>query len=95
MRTILCLAMLLVFSVSSALAADVSERKFVSNGMSEGAVLMKIGKPDSESIDTNANATFTIKRWIYLPTPGEHDTITTVVLKQGVVIDVTRELWRR
>lgn len=94
MRTIVCLALLLVFSVSSAFAADASERRFIREGMSEGTVVMKIGKPDSESVDTTAGATFTIKRWIYFPTSGDRDVLTTIVLTRGEVIEVKREISR-
>ena len=44
---ILCLGV----AWSSAFAADPGERKFIREGMSEGEVMMKIGKPDSESVD--------------------------------------------
>ncbi|MFO1385960.1 MAG: hypothetical protein U1F55_07190 [Chitinivorax sp.] len=38
------------------LAADASERKFIREGMSEAEVLLQIGKPDSESIDSGGAA---------------------------------------
>ena len=60
--------------------------------MSEGEVLMKIGKPDSESVDTGGGATVAVKRWIYLPTAGDQQTLTTVVLRDGKVIEVTRKV---
>jgi len=94
MRPIACVALFLVFSISSAFAADASERKHIREGMSEGEVLMKIGKPDSESVDTGGGATVTIKRWIYLPTSGDQQTMTTVVLKSGKVIEVNRQVSR-
>ena len=92
MKPIASLALLLLLWTSLALAADASERKFIREGMSEGDVLMKIGKPDSESVDTGGGATVTVKRWIYLPTPSDQQTLTTVVLKSGRVIEVTRKV---
>jgi len=62
--------------------------------MSEGAVLEKVGRPDSESFDSGGEAKETVKRWIYLPAEGDPQTITTVVLKNGQVISVTREISR-
>jgi hypothetical protein len=41
------------------LAADAGERRFFTSGMSEGEVLMKIGKPDSQSEDTGGGAKVT------------------------------------
>jgi len=93
-RQIAFVALLSVFCVSSAFAADASERKFIREGMSEGDVLMKIGKPDSESVDTGGGATVTVKRWIYFPTSGDQQTMTTIVLKNGSVIEVSRKMSR-
>jgi len=87
--------LLLWLSCSSAVvAADASERKFIRQGMSEGEVLLKIGKPDSESVDSGGGATVTVKRWIYLPTPGDEQTLTTVVIRYGKVTEVTRKISR-
>jgi hypothetical protein len=91
MHIVAVLLALLAFT-SLAIAADPSERKFIREGMSEGEVLMKIGKPDSESVDTGGGATVTVKRWIYLPTAGDQQTLTTVVLRDGKVIEVTRKV---
>jgi len=85
------LLMLVTFVV---FAASAKERRFVFVGMSEGEVLEKVGKPDYESIDTGANAAETVKRWIYFPTKDDPETITTVVLCRGKVIQVTREISR-
>ncbi len=89
---IACLSFLFVFSVASTFAADASERRFIRQGMSEGQVLMKIGKPDSESIDTGFGAQVTVKRWIYLPAPDDPQTMTTIVLENGTVTRVTRQV---
>ncbi len=94
MRPIVSVILLLMFCTSYSLGASTSERKFIREGMSEGDVLVKIGKPDSESIDSGGGATETVKRWIYLPAPGDEQTITTIVLKNGQVIEVTRKISR-
>jgi hypothetical protein len=61
--------------------------------MSEAEVLVKIGKPDSESIDSGG-AWVTVKRWIYLPAPGDSQTLTTITLREGKVISVERQISR-
>lgn len=94
MKQTLGVLFLSVLCSSSVLAADASERKFIREGMSEGEILLKIGKPDSESVDSGAGATVTVKRWIYLPTPGDEQTLTTVVIRDGKVTEVTRKISR-
>ena len=94
MRRIAGLGLLLILVAVFAMAANPKERRFITKGMSEGEVLDKIGKPDSESYDSGSEAKVTVKRWIYLPTEGDPETITTVVLKKGKVIQVTREISR-
>ena len=75
-----------------ALGADAGERRFITSGMSEGEVLMKIGKPDSQSEDTGGGAKVAVKRWIYLPAPGDSQTMTTIVIKNGKVEEVNRKV---
>lgn len=87
-------AFLLAFASLSAWAADASDRKFIHDGMSEGEVLMKIGRPDSESVDTGGGAKITVKRWIYMPTNGDSQTMTTIVIKDGKVTEVSRQISR-
>lgn len=94
MKQTLGVLFLSVLCSSSVLAADASERKFIREGMSEGEILLKIGKPDSESIDGGGGATVTVKRWIYLPAPGDEQTLTTVVIRDGKVTEVTRKISR-
>ena len=88
------LAALSLLIAASALAADAVERKFVSAGMAEGEVLMKIGKPDSESIDSGGGAQAVVKRWTYFPDPRDPQTLTTITLRDGKVIEVTRKVSR-
>ncbi len=87
---VLCLA----FVGSCALAADAGDRKFISEGMSEGQVLMKIGKPDSESVDSGGGAKVTEKRWIYFPAPGDSQSMTTLTIRDGKVTKVDRQVSR-
>jgi hypothetical protein len=55
---------------------------------------VKVGKPDSESIDSGGGATVSVKRWIYLPAYGDDQTMTTIVIKNGKVTEVTRTISR-
>jgi hypothetical protein len=92
MKRIIFFALVAAFSVSSAFAANASERRFIREGMSEGEVLVKIGKPDSESVDTGGGAQVAVKRWTYLPASGDQQTLTTIVLRNGKVIEVNRKV---
>lgn len=88
--TVLCLA----FIAIPALAADAGERRFITEGMSEGQVLMKIGRPDSESEDSGGGAKVKEKTWIYFPAQGDQQTMTTLVIREGKVIRVSRTISR-
>jgi hypothetical protein len=79
---------------SCAFAADPGDRKFIREGMSEGEVMMKIGKPDSESIDSGGGAIVTVKRWMYFPTSGDPQTMTTITIRNGKVTEVNRQVSR-
>ena len=92
MKRVAPMVLLVWFQASSSIAADASERKFIREGMSEGEVLMKIGKPDSDSVDSGGGATVAVKRWIYLPTSADQQTMTTIVLRNGKVIEVDRKV---
>jgi hypothetical protein len=91
LRSVVCVLLLVA---SPVLAADASDRKFIREGMSEGEVLMKIGRPGSESVDSGGGASVAVKRWIYLPTSGDSQTITTLVIRNGKVEEVRREVAR-
>lgn len=84
----------LLFLASSTCAADASDRKFIRDGMSEGEVVMKIGRPDSESVDTGGGAKVTVKRWTYFPASGDPQTVTTLTIREGKVIEVSRQISR-
>jgi len=83
----------LVLAANVAFASD-AERKFIREGMSEGEVLVKIGKPDSESVDSGGGARVVVKRWIYLPSPGDPQMVTTITIREGKVAEVTRQMTR-
>ena len=94
MRKMAGVCCLLLLFASAVFAASAKERRFISKGMTEGEVLAKIGKPDSESVESGGGAKETVKRWIYLPVPDDPQTITEVVFKNGKVIEVTRKISR-
>jgi hypothetical protein len=94
MKRVMGVCCLLLLIASAVLASSAKERRFICVGMSEGEVLDKIGKPDTESFDSGGGAKETVKRWTYLPAEGDPQTITTVVLKDGQVISVTRAISR-
>ena len=73
---------------------DTGERKFIREGMSEGEVILKIGKPDSESFDSGGGAKVTIKRWIYFPATGDSQTTTTLIIREGKVTEISRQVFR-
>ena len=68
-----------------------AERRFIHNGMSEAEVIMRIGRPDVRS-KGHGKAGGT--RWSYLPAAGDADTLTTLTLVGGKVIDVERRVAR-
>jgi hypothetical protein len=94
MKRIASIVALTAFAVSSAFAADAGERRFIREGMTEGEVLVKIGAPDTKTEDTGGGAKVAIKRWTYMPTTGDPQTITTIVLENGKVKEVVRQVVR-
>ena len=91
LRHVACLILLVA---SPVLAEDAADRKFIREGMSEAEVMMKIGKPDSETLDSGASAPLVVKRWVYMPAAGDPQTITTIVLRGGTVGEITRQVAR-
>jgi hypothetical protein len=67
-----------------------SERKFLREGMSDAEVILKVGRPDVESKGRGKEG----RRWSYLPTAGDPDTITTLTFTGGRVAHVDRKLAR-
>jgi len=66
------------------------ERKFVRSGMSEAEVLQRLGRPDVTSGGSRKSG----RRWAYLPRSGDPDTMTTLTLQGGSVVDVERKVVR-
>lgn len=83
-----------MLALSTVAFAGAEERRFIREGMSEGEVLMKIGRPDSESNDSGGGAKTSQKRWIYLPAQGDPHTMTTIVIRDGKVVEVSRQVSR-
>jgi hypothetical protein len=92
MKRLILVALTLLLAASSAFASDASERRFIREGMSEGEILVKIGKPDSESLTSGMGATVIEKQWIYLPTPDDPQVVTTIILRAGTAISVRRQV---
>lgn len=67
-----------------------TDRKFVRSGMSEAEVLQRLGRPDVTSGGSRKSG----RRWAYLPRSGDPDTMTTLTLQGGSVVDVERKLVR-
>ncbi len=59
--------------------------------MTEAEVLARLGSPDV----TTGNAKSGTVRWTYLPTDGDPETITALVLTKGTVTDVERKVVKK
>jgi hypothetical protein len=68
-------ALALAASGTFALAADATERKFVREGMHEGEVLLKLGKPDHEAFIRNERGHPEEKSWTYFPHSRDPQTL--------------------
>ena len=93
MKKLTFLAALVCFVSVSIFAQSASERKFVRKGQSEGEVLVKVGKPDSESVISAAREAV-VKQWIYLPHVDDQQTVTTLTLTGGKVVEIERKVVR-
>lgn len=85
---------LLAFACVSAMAADARERGFISKGMPEGEVLYRIGQPDHEALIKSVRGEPEEKSWTYFPHTQDPQTLTIVILKAGVVMNVERKIAR-
>lgn len=94
MRCLHTVAAVAMLAMATSVLAGAEERRFIREGMSEGEVLMKIGRPDSESTDSGGGAKTSQKRWIYLPAQGDAQTMTTIVIRDGKVVEVSRQVAR-
>jgi hypothetical protein len=85
---------LLVTASACVLAADARERGFIRQGMAEGEVLFKIGKPDHEAFVMNTKGQPEEKTWTYFPASRDPQTLTIVTLRSGVVATIERKIAR-
>lgn len=76
-------------TVTGSPGGGAAERKFLRVGMSETEVIEKVGRPDVESRRAQG-----ARRWTYLPTDGDPNTLTTVTLVGDKVANVERKVMR-
>ncbi len=67
---------------------DPAQRRYLFAGMQAGEVLARAGAPDMKAGGHRS------ARWTYLPHPGDPQTLTTVVIEDGRVVDVERKVVR-
>ena len=67
-----------------------ADRRFIRTGMSEGEVVVRIGRPDVRTKGNGKGG----QRWSYLPVAGDADTMTTVTFAAGKVVEVERRVTR-
>ena len=94
MRNLILGLVLAVTAMAAAAAADAVERKFISAGMDEGQVLLKIGKPDYESVTSGNGADVVEKKWTYFPASRDEQTMTVITIRNGKVNAVERKISR-
>lgn len=82
-------------------AGQAAERRFVSMGMSDAEVIARVGRPDRVLGGTGGSiggrpgsGRGARSRWLYLPAPGDSDSMTVVELEGSVVVNVERRLVR-
>ena len=90
----LIVGFMLVVMATAAAAADAVERKFIRAGMEEGQVLLKIGKPDHESVTSGNGAEVVEKKWTYFPAVRDAQTMTVITIRNGTVSAVDRKISR-
>lgn len=69
-------------------SGDPAQRRYLFAGMQAGEVLARAGAPDMKAGGGKS------ARWTYLPHPGDAQTLTTVVIEDGRVVDVERKVVR-
>ena len=88
-------ALALAVSVCGAASgADAKERKFIREGIGEGEVLLKIGKPDHEAFIRVVRGEPDEKTWSYFPHARDPQTLTILTFHGGVVTRVERKIAR-
>lgn len=87
-------AVLLATAALPAFSADAAERKFIREGMGEGEVILKIGKPDHEAFIRVVRGEPEEKTWTYFPHSRDPQTLTILGFKAGVVATIDRKIAR-
>lgn len=85
---------LLALASLGATAADARERGFLRQGMPEGEVLFRVGKPDHEAFVSDVKGQPEEKTWTYFPHARDPQTLTIVTLRAGVVANIERKIVR-
>ena len=94
-RQLTVMALLALASVSAVAAGpDAAERKFIRQGLGEGEVLLKIGKPDHEALNRSVRGQPEEKTWTYFPHARDPQTLTIVRFQAGRVAEVERKISR-
>lgn len=88
------LALLMTLSATDAQAVDARDRGFLSVGMGEGEVVLKIGKPDHEAIVKSVKGQPEEKTWSYFPHPRDPQTLTVLTFRGGVLDKIDRKISR-
>jgi hypothetical protein len=105
MKIIRALVLPLLLGVSAVVfAQDARERGFIRMGMTEGEVLVRVGKPDHEAwtvgrVRGRDGAAIIQgrdgdKTWTYFPHEQDPDTLTVITFRAGTVVDVERKISR-
>jgi len=87
-------SVLMAITAAGAMAADARERGFLRQGMAEGEVLFRVGKPDHEAIVRDVKGQPEEKTWTYFPDSRDPQTLTIVTLRAGVVANIERKIAR-
>src|SRR6185295_13763725 len=91
-RTLLALSLLAASACAA--AVDARERGFIRQGMAEGEVLLKIGKPDHEAFVRDVKGQPEEKTWTYFPDSRDPQTLTIITFRGGVVSNIERKISR-
>ena len=87
-------ALAVALASTGSMAADASDRGFISKGMHEAEVLLKIGKPDHETFIHNMRGDPEVKTWSYFPHLRDPQTLTIITFRAGVVESIERKISR-
>ena len=88
------LVLTLAAASASAAAVDARERGFIRQGMAEGEVLFRIGKPDHEAFVRDVKGQAEEKTWTYFPDSRDAQTLTIITIRGGVVSSIDRKIAR-